>query len=67
MYSGWLRIGNLTRVSGVSLTYDMADHARYDDRLDVVPFQKITEALYRARVFGVDVNIGVSAKILSRL
>ena len=47
--------------------YDIADHARYDDRLNVVPLQKITEALSRACVFGVEVDIGISAKSLSRV
>ena len=45
----------------------IAGNARYDNCLDVSPFQKIIEALSRARVFGVDVDIGVSAKIPSRL
>ena len=64
MYSGWLGIGKLRRVSEASLKY--CGNARYDDCLDVSPFQKIIEALSGARVFGVNVDIGASAKILSR-
>ena len=45
----------------------LADHARYDDGLDISPFQKIIEALSRARILGENVDIGVSAKIPSRL
>ena len=46
---------------------NLADNTRYDDCLDVNSFQKIIEALSGARILRVDVNIGVSAKILSRL
>lgn len=45
----------------------VADHARYDDCLDVNSFQKIIEALSGARIFGVDVDLSVSAEISSRL
>ena len=45
---------------------NIADNARYNDRLDVNPFQKIIETLSRARILGVDIDIRVSAKILSR-